>query len=532
MISRELQKAREYEAKACEKVAAEERPLLHFSPRTGWLNDPNGFSYYGGRYHLFYQYHPYSSYWGPMHWGHAVSSDLISWEYLPAAMAPDTYYDGAGCFSGSAITLPDGRQLLMYTGCSRIDIDEDGRWAQTQCIAVSEGTGEDAGEYRKYGKNPVITGRDLPPGGDTYEFRDPYIWKASDGSYRAIVANANREGGRAAQLCLFKSPDAFDWEFDRVMFEDWRRIGIMWECPNLFELGGRHILIASPMDMEMEDAEGSVRFPKGNNVCYMTGDYDEETGEFTPHLSRAHELRAPDAAATYHPVDCGLDFYAPQVMKAPDGRCIMIGWMQDPSTANVHDEEEFRIFGQMTVPRELALVNGRLVQRPVREIEAYRKGQTVSASIRLDSETRMIEGVSGRVLDLELEISPETVSAAGSCSLDEFVIRFARDYEHCVELSYRPDSSVLTVDRSRSGQPEEITKRRSIRIRDRQGSVSLRILLDRWSAEVFINGGEQVMSVTYYTPMEAQDITFSAEGSALLDVTAYKYTELSEQRTG
>ena len=545
MISSELKKAREFEEREGRLISEEERPVFHFSPLTGWLNDPNGFSYHDGKYHLFYQYHPYDSHWGPMHWGHAVSADLISWEYLPCAMAPDQPYDGAGCFSGSALTLPDGRHLLMYTGCDAGKTDSTGRWCQTQCIAVSSGP-----EYIKYKGNPVLTGDDLPEGGDTYEFRDPNIWQERDGSYRAVVANARvgnaaKEPGPAAegqtqhpkirpddldirggtQLCLYRSDDGFSWSFDKVLYEDRRRIGIMWECPNFFSLDGRHVLIASPMDMEMEDAEGSVRFPKGNNVCYIVGSYDEKTEEFSVCQSASHEGAVRGSVATYHPVDCGLDFYAPQVMKAPDGRRIMIAWMQDPSTANLHGKEDFRIFGQMTVPRELRLRNDRLIQWPVREIEDCRSGQTVSASLDLDSETRTVDGISGRVLDMEIEISPRSVSAAGMCSLEEFTIGFARDYEHCVSLTYRPDSSVLTIDRSGSGQAENMTKRRSIRVRDRRGHISLRILLDRWSAEIFINGGEQVMSVTFYTPLTARDISFSSEGSAILDVTAYKIRE-------
>ena len=116
MISDILGKARQYEEKREKEIKETERPAFHLTPRIGWMNDPNGFSYFAGKYHMFYQYHPYSTKWGPMHWGHAVSDDLLHWENLPAALAPDTEYDKDGCFSGSAITREDGRHLLLYTG--------------------------------------------------------------------------------------------------------------------------------------------------------------------------------------------------------------------------------------------------------------------------------------------------------------------------------------------------------------------------------------------------------------------------------
>ena len=149
-----LREARKYEETAEKMIAACDRPAFHLSARTGWMNDPNGFSFYGGKYHLFYQYHPYDCLWGPMHWGHAVSEDLLHWTYLPAALAPDELYDRDGCFSGSALALPDGRQLLMYTGVLR-EQQADGsiRETQTQCLAAGDGT-----DYEKYEKNPVLTG--------------------------------------------------------------------------------------------------------------------------------------------------------------------------------------------------------------------------------------------------------------------------------------------------------------------------------------------------------------------------------------
>ena len=108
-VNHSLLFARAYEQAAGGKIPRESRPAFHLTPLTGWMNDPNGFCYYHGQYHLFYQYNPYDTEWDAMHWGHAVSHDLLHWIYLPAALAPDASYDSYGCFSGSAAELPDGR---------------------------------------------------------------------------------------------------------------------------------------------------------------------------------------------------------------------------------------------------------------------------------------------------------------------------------------------------------------------------------------------------------------------------------------
>ena len=162
-----LKKARDYEAKAAAQIEPEERPAFHLTPYVGWMNDPNGFSRYGGKYHLFYQYNPYDTSWGPMHWGHAVSADLLHWDYLPCALACDEPYDRFGAFSGSALELDDGRHLLMYTGVKEIPVpgkkEPDVR--QTQCVAVGDGL-----NYRKYAGNPVISETDLPAGSSPVDF--------------------------------------------------------------------------------------------------------------------------------------------------------------------------------------------------------------------------------------------------------------------------------------------------------------------------------------------------------------------------
>ena len=145
MSETKLEKARAYEEAAGSKVPADLRPLYHLSSRCGWMNDPNGFSFYGGKYHMFYQYYPYDNKWGPMHWAHAVSSDLLHWEYLPVILAPEEDYDGFGCFSGSCETLPDGRHLAIYTGVAHSQTIPGKGGTQTQNIAIGDGL-----NYEKY----------------------------------------------------------------------------------------------------------------------------------------------------------------------------------------------------------------------------------------------------------------------------------------------------------------------------------------------------------------------------------------------
>ena len=157
MTSKKLQRARDFEKKYSPYVA-EELPKFHVTGGIGWINDPNGFAPYKGEYHLFYQYYPYDTKWGPMHWGHVKTKDFVRWERLPVALAPDMDYDKDGCFSGGAVEMPDGRHLLMYTGVRNVrrkngKIDS----FQTQCIAIGDGE-----NYQKYEGNPVIRSEEIP----------------------------------------------------------------------------------------------------------------------------------------------------------------------------------------------------------------------------------------------------------------------------------------------------------------------------------------------------------------------------------
>jgi len=513
-ISRKLAQAREYEVTTGASVKEADRPFFHFTPRTGWLNDPNGLSFYDGSYHLFYQYHPYSTFWGPMHWGHAVSGDLIRWEYRPAALAPDQKYDRNGCFSGSAVTMEDGRQMLMYTSCEDDGNDPagKGRWYQTQSIALLD----ENGEFVKYEENPVITRAYMPEGTDEYEFRDPYLWRAEDGTYRALAAAGMTDESRGTQLVLYRSVDGLHWGEGRVFFEDTRRIGVMWECPNFFRTGEKYILMASPMDMleEEDKAVGSIRFPQGNNVCYIPGTFLEEADQFIPDTGDSGAYR-------YEPVDEGLDFYAPQTMRTPDGRCVMIGWMQNPKTANLESNgrRSCGFFGQMTVPRTLSFEHGRLFQWPVKELEAYRQDRTELSVEELPDSWEKLPGIEGRILDLTLNIRAKD-------DREKIGIRFAADDRQYTELLFDPGRSVLTIDRTHAEgsvlSDDENADKRTIAVRERDGMLDLRILLDRWSVEIFVNNGEQAISASLYTDPEAKDIFFRAAGKADIHVLKYR----------
>ena len=491
-----LERARRYEAERERSISEAERPAFHLSPRVGWMNDPNGFSYYGGQYHLFYQYHPYDSHWGPMHWGHAVSRDLLRWEYLPAALAPDAPYDRDGCFSGTAVTLPDGRHALMYTGVAEeTGLDGRKRHLQTQNLAFGDGV-----NYVKYEKNPVITGKDLPAEGSPYDFRDPKIWMAPDGSYRALIANdrlsarGERLGG---QLLLYRSDDLARWQLLSCPAQNPGRLGRMWECPDLFALDGWHALLLSAQDMLPEGFE----YHNGNGALCLIGRFDAATGRFEALRDQA--------------VDYGIDFYAPQTLATEDGRRIMIGWMQNWDTCGL-PQDDAPWFGQMTLPRELSIRDGRLCQRPIRELEALRGSEIRFDRVAVENGEVSLPGVEGRAADMEIEIEPE-----GEI-FTRFAIVFAQDAAYRTSIGFRPRESILKIDRKFSGSRRAIIHQRRAEVRHDGGRLRLRLILDRYSAETFVGDGEKALSATLHTPLSAQGIRFFCDGRARVSVRFWK----------
>ena len=492
MISETLQRARDFETQYAAYIPEADRPAFHVTGAVGWINDPNGFSCYQGEYHLFYQYHPYTTNWGPMHWGHVKTRDFIRWERLPAAMAPDTEADRDGCFSGSALELPDGRQMLVYTGVYKTRrADEQIEEFQQQCVAFGDGV-----NYEKYPGNPILDGSDLPEGGSVLDFRDPKVWQNPDGSFSMVAGNRTPDGSGAIRL--FESRDGTRWTYAGTLDQSHNEYGRMWECPDFFPLDGQQVLLVSPQEM----TAAGLEFHAGFGSIALLGSYDPAARKFE--------------RGRVQSIDYGTDFYAPQTLESYDGRRIMIAWMQNWATCGCQPQG-CRWFGQMTLPRELSLRNGRLIQNPVRELEAYRGHKISYKDLLVTSETTL-SGVSGRLMDLTVTVRPVN----GRASYQAFRLHLAKDGRRETLIRYKVSNSTLRLDRTHSGFPYDIVNVRDFPVRPRDGEIKLRIIMDRYSLEVFVNDGEQAATMVIYTPLSADAVSFEVvEGAAYIDVEQY-----------
>jgi beta-fructofuranosidase len=488
---KKLDRARNFERAAMTDAAAAAdpwRPTYHVTAPIGWMNDPNGFCFHGGKAQLFFQYNPYAAKWGPMHWGHCVSEDFVSWERLPAALAPDKWYDGLmGCFSGTALPVEapagagnaEGDLVLMYTGVSIFGF-------QQQCIARSR----DCIDFRKDAANPVIPTRKLPGHAWRGAFRDPELF-ARGGSYYCLVGTQNKRT-RKGILLLYRSSDLLHWDFVNEAYACPETDMI--ECPDLAELDGRELLLFSPTNHpKREDGFGNL-----HASVYSIGSLDLSTGAFS--------------GDEYREIDGGFDFYAPQTLRHPDGRTIMIAWMQ--MWKRSMPTADLGWAGAMTLPRELSIRDGRLYQAPVREIERYRANPVVHRDIALDGELRL-DGVRGDRIELIVEVELGAASA--------FELRLFAGLAHRTVLRYDRAEGRVSLDRSASGVPIRelheggaLSEFRSRRYAAQDGKLRLRVFLDRSSVEVFLGDGELTMTGVVYPEAGDDGVVFMSEGKARL----------------
>jgi beta-fructofuranosidase len=324
-----------------------DRPEYHFLAPHNWMNDPNGPIWWKGKYHLFYQLNPAAAVWGDMHWGHAVSTDMVHWRHEAIALAPTPGGpDSEGCFSGSAV-VRDGVPTVIYTGVQNAAPelvtlhDGNDKLRETVLLAVAED--EELLRWKKRAE-PVIA---KPPEGMAVTgFRDPCPWREADGWYMAVGSGERGKGGYAL---LYRSQDLRAWEYLHPLASGKPNglkaanpcdSGEMWECPDFFEVNGQHCLLYS--------TEGKV--------IWTTGEYDRHTHRYT-----AKRTGVLDHGA----------FYAPKSFAAPDGRRILWGWIQE-----TRSEAEFAAAGwagMMSLPRVLTVdTDGQLEMRVAAEYERLR----------------------------------------------------------------------------------------------------------------------------------------------------------------
>ncbi|MGL4373688.1 MAG: glycoside hydrolase family 32 protein, partial [Turicibacter sp.] len=269
-------------------------------------------------------------------------------------------------------------------------------------------------------------------------------------------------------------------------------LGRMWECPDLFELDGQDVLLMSPQQMHNEE----FRYKNGNTTVYFIGEFNYETGKLNKH--------------SYDEIDYGLDFYAPQTTLAPDGRRIMMAWMQ--SWDRNIPSDKFGWTSSMTLPRELKVKNNKLYQLPVKEIEDYRCDYVKYETVEL-CESQSFPSIRGRQLELKIKVD--------LCEAHSFTIKAMKAVQEETTISFDTERSVLCFDRSRSGSGIDQNKplnRREMPITIANNTLELRIFIDTYAIEIFVQDGEYAMSSTVYSNLESDGIEFESDGKVIMEL--------------
>lgn len=460
------------------------RHHYHVMAPIGWINDPNGFVFFKGEYHLFFQHYPYDSSWGPMHWGHVKSKDLIHWEELPVALAPEHDYEKDGCFSGSAIEK-EGKLYLMYTGHA----EHDGKIYQTQCIAVSE----DGIHFEKSAHNPVISRETLANYGSIHDFRDPKVFERQGIYYSVIASKSEDNRGR---ILLFESQDLIEWQFSSVLLEGDKTQGIMWECPDLFHLDGKDVLIMSPIQIPKKGFE----YDNISSTVAFIGMVNWETKQFD--------------VQNYHEIDFGLDFYAPQTLEDDQGRRIMIAWMQMWDRTLPTHELGHLWAGAMTLPRELSIKENQLIQKPVSMVYDHLTVTQTLNDVRIEKSAVEWTDVVTDTTYLHL--------IAHLQEAEQLTIQFAKNSQNSLIIRYDKINEVLTLSRedfghSIIGREAEQLVGRKVHVPLRDNQLNLEIFRDTSSIELFAND-YKTMTATFYEIEKGHDLAITAKGQVNLSL--------------
>ncbi|WP_100406891.1 GH32 C-terminal domain-containing protein [Bacillus solitudinis] len=439
------------------------RNQFHFSPEANWMNDPNGMVYYDGEYHLFYQYYPYGTQWGPMHWGHAVSTDLVHWDNLPVALAPDEIGD---IFSGSAVIDWNNTAGFGHEAMVAIFTHND-NGNQVQSLAYSNDKGR---TWTKYSGNPVMPD---PPVAD---WRDPKVfWHEDTNKWIMILAAHDK-------AMMYTSSNLKEWTHTSDFERPSNSPQGVWECPELFELS----VDGDPNNTRwvMQVSIQSQSIAGGSGMIYFIGDFDGTS--FTNHY--------PNETLW---TDYGADFYAAvtwsDVPTNSDHR-LWLGWMSNWDYANVTPTSNWR--SSMTIPRKMTLTDipgegVRVKQGPVSELEVLRDNKQSHSNEIISGESSLLQNINGDALEFIIEINVNNTSA------NEVGLKVRKGTNQETLIGYDISKNQLFVDRSMSGNASfkgDFAKRHSAPMQPKDGKVKLHIVLDRSSVEVFGNDGLQIIT--------------------------------------
>lgn len=459
-----------------QKAMIQNHPLrqrYHFESPTGWCNDPNGVVYYNGRYHLFYQFMPYNSdpFNYSMYWGHASSADLCHWQDHPPALSPSDDYDMGGCWSGSGFIDKDTFKI-MYTG---IDTRQGDR-RQVQCLAGTD----DMIHFVKDPANPVL----INPPRDTnkIDFRDPKVWE-HDGIWYMVLGSASSDG--FGKVLLYKSEDLRKWTFVNVLVESKGELGPIGECPDFFELDGKHVLLLSPKQA------------KKRKVIYLIGDFSYEVGKF--HWNAMGE------------VDWGMDYYATQTLLDDKNRRIAIAWQNSWDWMPWCDGEYFTSklgwCGGMAIPRELSLNEENiLVTKPVAEFAVLRGGM-------VEIPGREIEDGEQFAFSVGDNVHCEWIAEFDLNKTNAAAIEFNLRSNGALKAAIVFDLSQGEIHFDRTNTLYHIPYLRSCPLRSAGGDkLTVHVFMDSTSIEFFTDGYTTSMSNTIYLPSDAVMMNINAKG--------------------
>ncbi len=437
-----------------EKVNGRYRQKFHMMPPCGWMNDPNGLVKFHNQYHLFYQYYPYSSEWGPMHWGHFVSEDLIRYEDAPVALAPDAPME-SGCFSGGAIA--DGEQLkLFYTR----HYTKDKFQSQTQYVASSF----DGLCFEKSGR-PVFDNESLPENISRADFRDPNPVEIDGSYYLFLGGKTDKDEGI---IVVLKGRDLMHFEYDFSIGPIYE-FGEMGECPSYFRIDDMDCFVAS-----------------GVNVKPRANDYKNVTHASVFIAGKIDFAQKKMDITHVQEIDKGDTYYAPQMI-ANEREPIAIGWLEMwekkyPTALWGHGW-----IGCFAIPRVIRFENGCFFQRPVDSIQKYYK-----RSFRYNGEPI------SRFSDLTAEISGH-FKLCFRASNGSFTI--GQDAEG-IYLDGRAANNLNNTFRRTNGFYE---------------NTNIRILLDNSSVEIFVDGGREAISSRIYLDSDYTLEVEGAAGNILVN---------------